>query len=193
MTAGPVIRRAASVAVRSVAAAAVAIWIGGKVALGAVAAPAVFGIVPAPWSGDAMTVVFRRFDGIALGCAVVVVACELVFVLGLRGRDRASAKPAVAPADGARVVCVLGAAACAAFVALSVSPRIEALHRMGALRGVGELGRELERAHHLAVRSGYVEIVALLAYLVLMNAEPSRSSNPCRHLDDPAPSGNRSG
>ena len=49
---------------------------GGFATLGAVVAPLVFGIVPAPASADAMTAVFRRFDSVAIVCAVVVLVAE---------------------------------------------------------------------------------------------------------------------
>ncbi len=62
----------------AVAVTALAIWIGGLVALGACAAPIVFRVVPAPLSGDAMGAVFRRFDAIAVACSVFVLGCEAI-------------------------------------------------------------------------------------------------------------------
>ena len=50
----------------SLAILAVAVWLGGLAALGAVAAPVVFSRVPWPSSADAMTIVFRRFDAVAM-------------------------------------------------------------------------------------------------------------------------------
>ena len=50
---------------------AVGLWASGLLTLGAVVAPIVFHVVPAPSSADAMTLVFRRFDGIAITCAAV--------------------------------------------------------------------------------------------------------------------------
>src|SRR5579859_6957127 len=61
----------------ALAVAAIALWLGGMLALGAIVAPAVFHIVPAPWSADAMTVVFRRFDSVAMASAAVVLAVEV--------------------------------------------------------------------------------------------------------------------
>ena len=57
---------------------AVAVWLGGLVALGAVAAPVVFSTVPWPSSADAMSIVFRRFDAVAMACAAIVLATEAV-------------------------------------------------------------------------------------------------------------------
>ena len=55
---------------------AVAVWLGGLTALGAVAAPVVFSTVPWPSSADAMSIVFRRFDAVAMACAAIVLATE---------------------------------------------------------------------------------------------------------------------
>ena len=60
---------------------AVALWLGGLVALGAVTAPIVFAVAPMPQSADAMTLVFRRFDTIAMTCAAVVLASEAARVV----------------------------------------------------------------------------------------------------------------
>ena len=45
---------------------AVAVWLGGLLVLGAIAAPLVFANVSFPQSADAMTLVFRRFDTVAM-------------------------------------------------------------------------------------------------------------------------------
>src|SRR5688572_13404979 len=60
---------------------ALALWLGGLVVLGAIVAPTVFRIVPAPTSADAMTVVFRRFDVIAIAAGVVALVSEALFAL----------------------------------------------------------------------------------------------------------------
>ena len=59
-----------------------AMWLGGMLTLGAIVAPVVFTIVPAPTSADAMTVVFRRFDVVAVTCAALMLACEIWRVRG---------------------------------------------------------------------------------------------------------------
>src|SRR5260370_39730245 len=65
-------------AVSTVALLAVAVWLGGLVALGAVAAPIVFSRVSFPSNADAMTAVFRRFDLLAMSCAAILLATEAV-------------------------------------------------------------------------------------------------------------------
>ena len=62
----------------SLALLAAGVWLGGIVVLGAIVAPTVFGIVPAPTSADAMTVVFVSFDKIAMTAAAIVAVAEVV-------------------------------------------------------------------------------------------------------------------
>ena len=53
---------------------ALSLWLGGMIVLGAVVAPIVFSVLPLPTSADAMTLVFRRFDAIAVTSAAIVLA-----------------------------------------------------------------------------------------------------------------------
>ena len=118
-------RIAAAVAVLAAGA-----WVGGMVALGACAAPMVFRLAPAPFSGDAMGAAFARFDQIALGAAVVLLGAEMARTWAAGARARTAA------ARVRRLAAVL-MAACAAYVGLSLTPHILELHRAGAQRGVG--------------------------------------------------------
>jgi uncharacterized membrane protein len=128
---------------------AIALWIGGMVALGAIAAPVVFGTVPAPTSADAMTIVFRRFDKLAIACVVIVLVVEAALALTAK----------VTRVDVARGLLAAIACICVIVVGVFVSPRIEALHHGGAIRGLGPEGLELESFHRLAERLGTVELV----------------------------------
>src|SRR5262245_14927126 len=132
------LRRAAQL----VAVLAAALWIGGLVALGAVVAPVVFRMVPAPASADAMTVVFRRFDRVVIACAAVLLAVEVVLAVGRRARP--------GRLDLARGGAVVVASGLALVEAFYVSPRIAALHEAGAIRGLGALGMELHAVHEVA-------------------------------------------
>jgi hypothetical protein len=136
---------------------AVAVWLGGLLALGAIAAPVVFSIVPMPASADAMTVVFRRFDTVAMACAAVVLAGEATRVLG---RLRFS------HVDHARAAASVLAAAVAVFEGTLVSPRIAALHAAGAVRGFEAAGMELARLHDVAELCGKVQVVLLATVIV---------------------------
>src|SRR6185437_8499683 len=116
-------------------------WTGGLAILGAIVAPTVFHVVHAPESADAMTIVFRRFDAIAISCALLCLLAEAV--LAWRGGKSLRV-------DVARCVALVGAAVCAITVGAWLSPAIHALHRGGAIRGAGVDGLELDRLHHIA-------------------------------------------
>lgn len=153
--AGEVTRRVASAA----ALLSIAVWAGGLVALGAIAAPVVFSVVAYPSSADAMTLVFQRFDAVAMVCSAVVLASEA---------SRAAARLPFAPPDFARAVASLLAAGAAAVEATAISPRIAALHAAGIQRGSGPGGVELARLHGLAELCGKAELF-LLASVVLLH------------------------
>jgi Domain of unknown function (DUF4149) len=140
-----------------VAVLALSIWVGGLVALGACAAPIVFRVVPAPLSGDAMGAVFRRFDALAIGSAVVVLGCEAV-------RMWARERPATR-AERVRAALVVAASAAAIYGGVKLSPSIVALHVAGAVRGFGEAGAELERLHGLA--EGVAKAEVSMGFLLL--------------------------
>jgi hypothetical protein len=137
---------------------AVCVWLGGLLALGALAAPVVFSVVPLPTSADAMTVVFRRFDLVAMACGAVVLASEAL---------RAMTRVTFARSDLARAAAGAVASALAVFEGTYVSPRIAELHMGGAIRGVGSPGGELARLHTLAESCGKAEIVLLVAVVTL--------------------------
>lgn len=157
----------------TVAVTAAGIWVGGMVALGACAAPFVFRLTPAPFSGDAMGSAFARFDQIALGAAVVLLGAEVVrtWASGARG-IRVAARVR-------RFVAVLMAGA-AALGGLSLTPQINALHRAGAQRGVGPQGAELDRVHKTAEAVGKAETglgVVLIALHVFTLAGARREDD----------------
>jgi Domain of unknown function (DUF4149) len=151
---GHAVRRATAV----VSMLAVAVWLGGLLALGAIAAPVVFSVVSFPSSADAMTIVFRRFDLVAMACAAVVMGAEAT---------GAAAGAPFGVSDHLRAGIGSFAGAVAVLEATSVSPRIAALHRAGAIRGAGSAGLELARLHDLAEWCGKTEVVLLVAVIVL--------------------------
>jgi hypothetical protein len=160
-------KKAIDPALEAVALLAIAVWLGGFATLGAVVAPLVFGIVAAPASADAMTAVFRRFDSIAIGCAVVVLVVE--------GAHATLRRP-IFRRDLVRGALTVGAAALAIVEAMVVSPHIERLHREGAIRGLGAAGLELDSVHHLAESLAKTELTLLVVVLVLHAFRPPRTS-----------------
>src|SRR5262245_53749859 len=105
-------RSAATVAVL-----AAGISAGGMIALGVCAAPFVFRMTPAPFSGDAMGAAFARFDQIAIGASVVLLGAEVArtWAAGPRGRTLAAR---------ARRLIAIAMAGCAVYIGLTLSPRI---------------------------------------------------------------------
>lgn len=151
--------------VRAVYILALALWAGGLAILGAVVAPTIFGIVPAPTSGDAMTVVFRRFDVVAITCAVIALICEAA--LAWKG-----ARPT--RLDLARAASVTLAGALAVLVGVWLAPAIQQLHRDGAVRGFGDAGAMLERLHRHAESAAKAELFLLIATIVLIVTRASK-------------------
>ncbi len=146
---------------------AISLWASGLVTLGAVVAPIVFRVVPAPGSADAMTLVFRRFDTIAITCAAIALVAEAAFAL--RGGK-------VTRVDVARGLALAAAAALAIAIGAWVSPGIAELHRQGAIRHVGDAGIALERLHKLAESLAKGELFALLVAFILTLVKTTRPS-----------------
>ncbi len=163
--------RAAQITLVTVALVALGVWMGGMIALGAIAAPVVFKTVPAPTNADAMTVVFRRFDTLALACVALAGLVEVALAVLRRGR--------FAGLELARGGLVAVAGAAVLYVALAVSPRIEALHRAGAVRGQagsagGAGGAELDAIHATAERAGKLGLALGVALIALHAAGLAR-------------------
>lgn len=128
-----------------------ALVVGGMVALGACAAPAVFRNVPDPLSGAAMGTAFSRFDTLAMGASAGALGAEMVRTFMAR-RQRPTIWSRI------RRFAAFGLAGCAAMIGLSISPSIKELYEAGARRGQGELGARLEQAHKRAETLGGAEI-----------------------------------
>jgi len=144
----------------------IAVWLGGLVALGAIAAPVVFSIVPYPSSADAMTAVFLRFDRVAMSCAAVVLAAEAL---------QAGTRVPFAAPDYVRTALSALAAALAVAEAKIFSPRIAALHGAGVVRGVESAGLELAKLHDTAEWLGKAQLILLFSVLSLRVLALTRS------------------
>ncbi len=149
----------------AVATLAAALWLGGLVVLGAIVAPTVFHEVPAPSSADAMTLVFLRFDKLAMSAAAVVALAE-VARRWLEHRQGVAASRA----GTARLLVGSAAALLAVVQGAWLSPHIAALHLAGAIRGLGPLGEALNRYHGWSETCGKTESLLLVGYLVIAAA-----------------------
>jgi hypothetical protein len=137
-------------------------WAGGMLALGACAAPFVFQLTPAPWSGYAMGAAFARFDSIAIACSVLTLGAEVVRTLLVLKRP---ASRAILPRlrRYAAIVLALGAV----YIGMHVSPTINQMHEQGVRRNVGPEGIELERIHKQAELIGKITMPLALALAAL--------------------------
>lgn len=118
--------------------AALGLWLGGTITLGALVAPVVFRLAGTrAEAGRIMAAVFERFDRIVLGCVVCLVATSVAFV-GLYGRF--SAWYAV------QYVCLAMMCASGVFGALVLSPRVRRLRLEGRATE-----SEFRRLHRLSV------------------------------------------
>ncbi|HEY2370395.1 MAG TPA: DUF4149 domain-containing protein [Polyangiaceae bacterium] len=150
---------------------ATGVWLGGILVLGAIVAPTVFREVPAPTSADAMTIVFTTFDKLAMTCAAIIAVAEVVrFRIDQRAVDKI---------DVARLAVIALAGALAVVQGTWLSPAIVALHRDGAIRGLGPLGERLDRIHAWSERCGKTESLLLLVLVVLL-VHANRPENPAR-------------
>ncbi len=139
---------------------AAGLYIGGLVALGACAAPAVFRLTPTPFSGDAMGVAFARFDQVAIGASVVALGSEIArtWAAGLSGRTIAAR---------ARRICAIFMALAATYVGIALTPRINELHRAGVRRNETPEGQVLEAIHHRAEMTGKAGMFFAVTFVAL--------------------------
>jgi len=158
-------------AVASLALIAAGVWLGGLLVLGAIVAPTVFREVPAPTSADAMTIVFTRFDKLAMTCAAIVAVAEVV-------RLRIDRPSKIDRVDVARLAVIALAGALAVVQGTWLSPAIVALHQNGAIRGLGPLGEKLDSIHAWSERCGKAESLLLIVLVVLLARATSAHDSP---------------
>ena len=147
-----------ALAAEVVATLAVALWLGGMLALGAIAAPEVFGQLEREVAGPVMGAIFGKFDRLVLVLIGVLIASEGVRVLieGVRGK--------LALARIGTVLVLIGLALTSA---LWLGPSINELFEQGVRRGVGDAGDDMDRLHDLATLLGKVAFVFAAAWLTL--------------------------
>ena len=140
-------------------------WLGGLLALGAIVAPIVFAVAPFPQNADAMTLVFRRFDTVAMTCAAVVLASEAARAWSGRARQTATL------GDALRAAALTLAAAAAVFAEGSrgTAARIAAPPRAGRAARTSDAarGKKLLLAATRAELSGKAQVLLLAFALVL--------------------------
>lgn len=119
---------------------ALALWIGGIVALGALTAPAVFRLASSrETAGAIMLAVFRRFDIVVLGCIVVLASTSAMMIAWF---GRLSAWYAI------EYVSITMMSASALFSYFIISPRLRGLRDRGE-----SAGADFQRLHRTSEMS----------------------------------------
>jgi hypothetical protein len=114
------------VVLRTLAALALAVWIGGLAALGAIAAPTIFAELEArdpaagrELAGAIVGALFQRFEWVAVVCgAIVIAALAIRAALGVTVR-----------LSGARLLIAAGMVAITLVTTLAIAPKIDAIRR----------------------------------------------------------------
>lgn len=146
---------------------ALALMIGGMVALGAFTAPVVFSRLPRPDAAALMGIVFRRYD------RVLLVALGLLWLgqvpLGiarLRSGWRPSSKRALA---FVKFVLLLGLSGGLLYSTLIVNPKIERFQQAGLHREQGTAaGKAFDRLHHTSESLYKTDLLLALVFLGLI-------------------------
>jgi len=167
-------------AAAAVAALAAGVVVGGMLALGACAAPMVFSMTPAPFSGNAMGAAFARFDRIAIVASAVVLGAEMV-------RTWLARRHAPSIVARLRRFAAIFLAGSTSVLALYVTPTILDLHKSGVRRGEGPEGARLEATHKQAETLGKAE-VAFAALALVLHVATLRSREDEEDEDDLGPS-----
>lgn len=156
--------------------AAVLLYSGGLLVIGAIVAPTVFrsGLSAA---GDLMTTIFSRFDRVAIALVVVALVAEAVATV-TRG----------APMDRLRVArgaLVILFAAAVGVQSGYLSPSIARLHAEGVRRYEGPRGMEFDRIHNWSSRVGKFAVSLALAasVAVLLDRQRQPSQGRDRSVD----------
>lgn len=170
---------------------AAGMYIGGLVALGACAAPAVFRLTPTPFSGDAMGAAFARFDQFAIGASVAALASEIArtWAAGLPGRTIAAR---------IRRFCAIFMALSATYVGIALTPRITELHRDGVRRDETPRGQVLESIHRRAEAVGKAGLFFAVSFVALgiftlRVRRPDEDDDEVEEVFAPLPPGPRDG
>ena len=151
--------------------AALLMYSGGLLVMGAIVAPTVFrsGIASA---ADLMTTIFARFDRVAFALVLLALLGEAISTI-LRG----------SPMDRLRIA--RGALVVLFAVAVGVqsghlSPSIARMHAEGVRRYEGPRGMEFDRVHNWSSRVGKVAVTLAIAATVAVLLDRSRQASQSR-------------
>jgi uncharacterized membrane protein len=149
-------------AAEAVATLAMALWLGGLLALGALAAPTVFGELERDSAGTVMGTIFGKFDRMVLVLVVVFAVAETVRTY--MDRDRLGSALA-----RIRLSLAVLLVALALISSLWLTPGINEMFAEGVRRGVGEAGQRMDRMHAWSETLGKLAAASAAAWIAIGN------------------------
>jgi hypothetical protein len=178
-------RHALDWAAAIVAVGAAGVLAGGVLTVELGARPALGGQLPLTVADAALSVVQIRLDGIAVGCAALLLGCEVARTVV--GFGRRTLGPRL------RRITALLLGACAVYLATLVTPGIVQLRTAGVTRTMGQAGAELDRREERAtlVRRVEVPLAALVIALHVLTLRPRRQDDDDLSATAPSPPGPR--
>jgi hypothetical protein len=147
-------------AAESVATLAMALWLGGLLALGALAAPVVFGELERDIAGTVMGTIFGKFDRMVLVLVLVFAVAEAVRIY--IDRDRLGGALARARLGLAALLVIL-----ALISSLWLTPGLNEMFAEGVRRGVGEAGQRMDRMHAWSETLGKAAAACAAAWIAI--------------------------
>lgn len=137
-----------------------ALMIGGMLALGAFTAPVLFRAMPRPEAGEAMTLIFRRYDSVLLVGLGLVVLGEVLRLLS-------AGLPTLTPVIGIRFGVMALLVGMMLYSILTVNPQIEAMQKAGVTHGATEEGKRFSETHQMSEKLYKIELAVAVVLLIL--------------------------
>ncbi len=136
-----------------------ALLIGGLLALGAFTAPVLFKSFARPEAGEAMMIIFKRYDIVLLAAAGLIIGGEVCRLIP-------AGLPTMSFLVIARYVVIVVLVGMTLFSTLGVTPKMVKMHQKPDFRTNVELRETFNKAHKLNERMAKMEL--LLGVLLLL-------------------------
>lgn len=134
--------------------------IGGMLALGAFTAPVLFRTFPRLEAGEAMTVMFRRYD-------IVLLAGLGMILVGEALRLVATGVPSIGFLAGLRYGTMAALTGLMLFSVFNINAQIEAMQKAGVRHGASEESKKFTATHQLSEKLYKIEMSAAVLILLL--------------------------
>ncbi|HET6369827.1 MAG TPA: DUF4149 domain-containing protein [Nitrospiria bacterium] len=139
---------------------ALALWVGGIVMAGMVAAPVIFSRVPSrKLAGEVFGEIFRRFERVILVCIVALVATGIIKYVTWEN---------LTPWNLTRYIAIGIMSACGLYSSLAVSPRLRALQtEIADGKGTPDQEALFDRLHRVSFQCMIVSLICGLIAILL--------------------------